>query len=1226
MLKKIVYWLLGFTLVLLLAVGAGLWWLDGYLAGNQEKLLEDYLDSKGLSVAMRNVNVELWDHFPDVIVEVDSIVVRDLTHTVEPAPLLNAQRIEANISLRDMLRGRIGVEDLVVYDTQLNLHADSTGAFNTGYWMEADSTDRKEDGGGPSLVSLKYEGLCATLRRVDFSFVNEFKGKEISTYINDAEVVVDRTPENHLRVDTRLDLDVGTLLLKAEKGGYLRETPVKGNLRVIFGDSLWIFDPTVLEIGDQFFQVSAKINKDSDSISNIFIASDSITWEPTVAILNSHLQDKVKDFYVDGHLPVAAEIMTPLSGGPTNVDLDFKLDGHFVKIKQYTFEHVTTPRARFTTRTELAQADIPKNKKNVLVMADSVSGLYLEKILVETPAMEVAVDGKDPIMTAFLRASGPSSGVSDYLKNDDFFFDGGRFLMTANVVESSMLDWVEMVNRTDGQMLFIDTKVRYAPAGVVFPFDAIETVKLRQDITFDIRTAPLAGDVSIDMSGYLDNIVPLIVDQPGAQINTALTMHAPRLDWTDFRALFGQDGQFSEVLGGEEEGADAGAGPGASGAMAGDSTNLGAEQVAAMKSTLLGLREEFNPNINIALDTVGYYDVFTLQDFKSGLHFDADTLILERTSFTWAGSEMNFGARLALDVPTVTPFSVDFLAENLDLNATRPALDYFGVAIPKEVNELPRDMRIDFTHSGRIADSIGIVPGYNSGSLKFDDGRAQLFSGNLRYRPGPEGLWSRVDLQGDPRVVNVLFSSENFFFGEGHFSLDMELDRTPSTVPELIEYGRMNLRIDSSRIHYKPTDVFIPIRQFNVDVLGENVEYYLSLVTDSTNRQVTIEGGLDRFSRFMFPDSTATDESPMVITADVRAQSLGYTDLNEFFQSPADTLADRETVVSREGRKQRRVRRDSSAVARTDTVSSDSSQFDISSALSTTGSVFNSFRPNLSLRVDTFWLASPTPLTDVATGMRVRGEDELVLERTGFTYKGGRVELDATYRLDDQPRSPFQANWRVDNLNAGDLLTEFELLGPQDSTQSGTAEGIVFFTGNVNGLLDESTSKIDIAGTNGTVDVSLEDLSAAGWPGLVRTGKKALMAHRFDTIAASPIAATVTLRDGVAYLPRTEIQSTALQVFIEGRYDTEKGQDILVSVPVFANLFRGDPKAPPAKTGYAGAGWKIFLVMTVDEDGEPATKFRLGRRKYYKERGRLAEFREMKRREKTERRAKRKKR
>ena len=1225
MLKRILYWLSGITFVLLLVVGGGLWWLNSYLAGNQEKLLEDYLDSKGLSVAMRNVNVELWERFPDVLIEVDSIVVRDLTRAVEPAPLLQALRMEANVSFRDMIRGRIGVEDLVVYDTRLNLHADSTGAFNTGHWMEADTTDRDDDkDDGPSLISLKYDGLCATLRRVDLSYVNKFKGKEISTRINDMEVVVDRTTEDHLRVDTRLDLDFGTLTLKEERGGYLKDTPVKGTLRVVFGDSLWVFDPTVLEIGDQFFQVSAEINKDSDSISNIHIASDSITWEPTVAILNDHLRSRVKEFYVDGHLPVAAQIMTPLSGGLTEVDLDFKLDGHFVKVKQYTFERVTTPRARFTTRTELARADIPDNKKNVLVMADSVSGVYLEKILVETPAMEVAVDGKEPIMTAFLRASGPSSGVSDYLKNDDFFFDGGRFLMTANVVESSMLDWVEMINRTDGRITFLNTQVRYAPAGVVFPFDTIATTKKRREITFNIRTAPLAGNVSIDMSGYLDNIVPLVVDRPGARVNTALTMHAPRLDWADFRALFGQDGQFSEVL--EEEGAGAGAGSETPGAIAGDSSTLGTEQVAAMKSTLLGLREEFNPSIDVALDTIGYYDLFTLHNFTSGLHFDEDTLILERTSFDWSGSDVNFGARLALDVPAVTPFSVNFLAEHLDLNAMRPTLNYFGATIPEKINELPRDMRIDFTHFGRIADSIGIVPGYNSGSLKFDDGRAQLFSGNLKYQPGPAGVQLWVDLRGDPQVVNVLFGSENFFFGEGHFSLDMELDRIPSTVLELIEYGKMKLRIDSSRIHYKPTDVFIPIRQFDVDMVGESVDYHLSLVTDSTNREVTIEGGLDRFSRFMFPDSTAIDESPMVITTDVRAQSLGYADLNEFFQSPVDTLAGRETVVSRKGREQRRMRRDSTAVARTDTVSSDSSQFDIASVLSTTGSVFNSFRPNLSLQVDTFWLASPTPLVNVATGMRVRAEDELVLERTGFTYKGGRVEMDATYRLDDQPRSPFQANWRVDELNLGELLTEFELLGARDSTQAGTAEGLVFFTGNVTGVLDESTTKVDISGTNGTVDISLEDLRAAGWPGLVSMGKKAFMAHRFDTIAASPVATTVTLRDGVAYIPRTEIQSTALQLFVEGRFDTEKGQDLLVSVPVFANLFRGDLQVAPAKTGYAGAGWKIFLVMSTDEGGEPATKFRLGRRKYYKERDRLAEFRDLKRRERAERRAKRKKR
>ena len=62
-----------------------------------------------------------------------------------------------------------------------------------------------------------------------------------------------------------------------------------------------------------------------------------------------------------------------------------------------------------------------------------------------------------------------------------------------------------------------------------------------------------------------------------------------------------------------------------------------AAQVAAMKTALLGIENAFHPNFNLLIDTVAYYDVMTLTDFSTGLHFNDDTLVLERTKFNWGG-------------------------------------------------------------------------------------------------------------------------------------------------------------------------------------------------------------------------------------------------------------------------------------------------------------------------------------------------------------------------------------------------------------------------------------------------------------------------------------------------------------------------------------------------------------------------------------------------------------
>jgi hypothetical protein len=100
---------------------------------------------------------------------------------------------------------------------------------------------------------------------------------------------------------------------------------------------------------------------------------------------------------------------------------------------------------------------------------------------------------------------------------------------------------------------------------------------------------------------------------------------------------------------------------------------------------------------------------------------------------------------------------------------------------------------------------------------------------------------------------------------------------------------------------------------------------------------------------------------------------------------------------------------------------------------------------------------------------------------------------------------------------------------------------------------------------------------------------------------------TIEMDSGRVWLPRTEIQSTPLQLFVEGVVDTVTGPDLLVSVPL-RNIGRGVLRDAPAPTGYAHTGWKVYLVVEPGKDGQSKAKFRLGRKRFYKERGRLEEF------------------
>ena len=1205
MLKKLLKWLLGFILLVLLAVAGVLWYANDYLEGNQEKRLEDYLSTQGMSVAMREIRFEVWKDFPRVSLTVDSLVVRDTTQAKDVPWLIDAQRVRTRVDLKQLLAGRIRLEEVTVIDADLHLEADSLGVFNTGYLGQKDSTavdstaEKK-----PGYLTMDWEGLLVGLENVNVTFINPQKRKHIALLARDTRATVERNEAGELCADTQLKLDVETLAFNTDKGGYLQNTPLEGPLNVTFGKERWTFEPTNLRIGNYQYELAADINPVKTDTSTIRIQTQRVTYGAARDLLTGEIQDKIKDYFVSDEFGVQAVIITPLTGGSDpEINLSFTLDGQNVKLKEHQFRDVHAT-GTLVNRLTVAEGGIPNSKKNIRVEVTDVAATYLNSIRITTPYMHVGVAGKDPILTSNMHFSGPARSVSDYLANDAFFFRRGRFAMDAQVAKASLLDQEDILNKTDFTLRFDNATVYYQPADLSFPFRSIATRKAADDISFKVASAPLDNDFAFELSGKIDNLAPLLINLPTQQINTDVLLTTHRFNWTDFRALFGTGGTFEGVVAGaEEEGEE----------QSEEAITLSdGEQVNAMKTALLGLERAFNPSISMAFDTVGYYDIMTLTDFKTGLHITSDTLYLERTSFDWAGSNVAFAAKLNIKEQNETPFDVTLVTEHLDVNKIRAPLNAFGLQLPVGLETLPQDLHIDLAHRGRITDSIGIVPGSNYGRLLFDDGRGRLFSGSVAYEPSDLGIHTNVQLKGDPQVVNTLFAAENFFFGEGHFSINLDLTGTPEDLPQVLRSGKMNINIDSTRILYRPGNVYIPVRNFDVNLSDNRADYFIELVTDSTDRAVRVSGFMDRLANFIFPDTTGTDAQPFRIKADVRAKTLGYADLADFIQPVT------EESTTADGPVPPVITIDTTQVA---SPPDSAAGYNLRELLSATGGIFNSFRPDLSLRVDTFFLSPDAPLTKVATGARVKGGNELVLERTGFTFREGRVELDATYALDTLPNSPFKANWRVDNMDLGALLTEVNKLGQPSTTTIGDVEGHMTLTGRMTGLLDEPNQSIIFDSTQATIAYQLDDITLEDWPQLTAVGKKAFMAKRFERLKFAPLVGTLYMKNGLLSIPRTEIQSTALQLFIEGSYSLQKGPDILVSVPIRRNIGRGILREAPALTGYAHAGWSVYMVMTPDpEKDKMTTGIRLGRRKYYKERGRLAEYHRLKEQLKEERR------
>lgn len=1164
MFKKILRWLLLVVGVLGVLLAVAVWALNNYLDSRQEKILGDLVNTAGLDVAFRRVDVSAFWTFPRVTVSIDSLVVRDATRPKSESALLSAHRLRGELSLGNLLRDTLQLNHIELSDGGVYIASDSTGNFNFGdLFGPQEQTDSSE-----SVLFkpvLHWDGAGAQLACMDITYLHPTRNKRMEVRLDTLRATVDGDARGDLRFVADLQAFVKGIAFNTEKGNYLAGARMEGELLMErrYGD--WHLSPTGICIDDQRFNFTMHLRPRPEKELRLTVVNEETDYATTLALLPEDLRVQLNKHHVGGRFPVHASIVSNLERGiDPLVNVRFALAGHDAQVQAYGLKDVYTS-GTFVNHLDESEGGIPGNKKNFRVVLDS-SQAYQGPLSVELPHGIIRGTANDVRLEAPLLITGPATDINQRVGTRDFIFERGRFTL-ATRVDASLNSMEEIIQTSDGTLRLRNTGVLYRPAGVRFPFRFLNLGKRGKDIRFRLQSGRLKTGFTFEMDGTLDNLLPLLLERPADSMRADVHFQAPRLDWTDFLAIFGEDGYF-----GEEENRS-------------EIEKTAADQAEAMKKALLGLRSTFRPQLEASFDTVAYYDVLALENFTTGIHFNGDTLVLERTAFDWEDSRIDFGARLGLGEPSKTPFRLNVGAERLNLNRLRPSLEYFGLALPEGLDSLPGNLSIGFDHRGIINDTLGIRPGTNVGKLTFAEGTEGLFSGSLAYAPGRNGLKSRLHLQGNPRFVNQLFAAEDFFFGTGRFNIDLKLEETPENLRQLIENSDLELTIDSSQVLYRPGGITVPVRKFVVEADQDGVTYDLQLFSDSIRSSVDIGGSLDRLAAFMFPDSSHAFR----VTTDATARVLHWSDIRDFIRAPQEMMAD-------------------------------TAAFDAQSLFSATEGVFNNFRPNLHLAVDTFWIDDTTRITELHGGLRMKDSTKLVLEKSGFLLGEGGVEFSAIYDIDRRLKSPFSAKWRTDSLALEDLLGVLRTLEVLLPEGAGELRGAVSMKGNLRSRLNENRQRVMLDSTHGKMDLRISGLELANWPGLQELGSKVKMKKRFETLYFAPLDLKFRVDSGRVWLPRTEIQSSALQLFVEGSFDTLTGPDLLVAVPL-RNIGRGVLGAAPATTGYARAGWKVYLVMEPGKDGKAKTKFRLGRRRYFRERDGIEALRTLRGEERAARRA-----
>lgn len=263
----------------------------------------------------------------------------------------------------------------------------------------------------------------------------------------------------------------------------------------------------------------------------------------------------------------------------------------------------------------------------------NINNLYLDNTSFNFGSGNVLLSGhlniaqpKTVIIDAQVQAKGATDNLNAIFKTKDFLFKKGIFDLNAQV-NGDLKHIDKLIVQANSSLLVKDASVYIKSKQLTIPVDVLDVVIKDNNALLNKLQIELASGDQIDFSGKLENIEALLSDSSQKQVSSQLKIHSKRLVWDDFTTLLTK---------GENE-----------------STK---KSKKALKETLGSLYTSFNPRVQIDIKHFEYNDAISVQDFKTGIHFeDIENLKLEETSFVYdKNGFVNLSALVNISDPKAT--------------------------------------------------------------------------------------------------------------------------------------------------------------------------------------------------------------------------------------------------------------------------------------------------------------------------------------------------------------------------------------------------------------------------------------------------------------------------------------------------------------------------------------------------------------------------------------------
>jgi hypothetical protein len=203
--------------------------------------------------------------------------------------------------------------------------------------------------------------------------------------------------------------------------------------------------------------------------------------------------------------------------------------------------------------------------------------------------------------------------------------------------------------------------------------------------------------------------------------------------------------------------------------------------------------------------------------------------------------------------------------------------------------------------------------------------------------------------------------------------------------------------------------------------------------------------------------------------------------------------------------------------------------------------------------------------------------NRIIFDDARLSHAGGTVSLNGSL-INGQSTSQLNLESTINQLNIPDLFYSFDNFG-QDAITNKNMKGNLSGKVDITGTITDKATVLENS-MRGTVAFNIRNGELINFDPVMKIAATALKNRDFSHLKFGELKNKLQLNGSAITFDRMEIRSNVATLFVEGIYDTKKGTDMSIQVPL-SNLSKAENE-DLKNTGKAGVNIRL-RALTADD-------------------------------------------